>query len=57
VVGVRRAASTRRAGTRSARRQMAKHKVSTPVNWQQGDDVIIAGSVSNNEAKELFGSW
>ena len=35
----------------------AKHKVSTPVNWQQGDDVIIAGSVSNDEAKELFGEW
>jgi len=35
----------------------AKHKVSTPVNWQQGQDVIIAGSVSNDEAKELFGSW
>jgi alkyl hydroperoxide reductase subunit AhpC len=35
----------------------AGHKVSTPVNWQQGDDVIIAGSVSNDEAKELFGSW
>ena len=35
----------------------AKHKVSTPVNWQQGDDVIIAGSVSNDEAKELFGDW
>ena len=32
----------------------AKHKVSTPVNWQQGDDVIIAGSVSDDEAKELF---
>ena len=32
----------------------AKHKVSTPVNWQQGEDVIIAGSVSNDEAKELF---
>jgi hypothetical protein len=31
--------------------------VSTPVNWQHGDDVIIAGSVSNDEAKELFGSW
>ena len=25
------------------------------MNWQQGDDVIIAGSVSNDEAKELFG--
>jgi alkyl hydroperoxide reductase subunit AhpC len=35
----------------------AKHKVSTPVNWQQGEDVIISGSVSNDEAKELFGEW
>jgi alkyl hydroperoxide reductase subunit AhpC len=35
----------------------AKHKVSTPVNWQQGEDVIIAGSVSNDEAKETFGEW
>jgi thioredoxin-dependent peroxiredoxin len=35
----------------------AKHKVSTPVNWQQGDDVIIAGSVSDEQAKELFGDW
>ena len=35
----------------------AKHKVSTPVNWRQGDDVIIAGSVSNDEAKTVFGSW
>jgi thioredoxin-dependent peroxiredoxin len=35
----------------------ANHKVSTPVNWQQGDDVIIAGSVSDDEAKELFGEW
>jgi alkyl hydroperoxide reductase subunit AhpC len=35
----------------------AKHKVSTPVNWQNGEDVIIAGSVSNDEAKELFGEW
>ena len=35
----------------------ADHKVSTPVNWKQGDDVIIAGSVSNEEAKELFGEW
>ncbi len=35
----------------------ANHKVSTPVNWQRGDDVIIAGSVSNDEAKELFGEW
>ena len=35
----------------------AKHKVSTPVNWKQGEDVIIAGSVSNDQAKELFGEW
>jgi thioredoxin-dependent peroxiredoxin len=35
----------------------AEHKVSTPVNWKQGDDVIIAGSVSNEEARELFGEW
>jgi len=35
----------------------ADFKVSTPVNWQQGDDVIIAGSVSNDDAKELFGDW
>jgi alkyl hydroperoxide reductase subunit AhpC len=35
----------------------AKHKVATPVNWQQGDKVIIAGSVSNDEAKEIFGEW
>jgi thioredoxin-dependent peroxiredoxin len=35
----------------------AKHKVATPVNWRQGDDVIIAGSVSDDEAKETFGEW
>jgi thioredoxin-dependent peroxiredoxin len=35
----------------------AKHKVSTPVNWKQGEDVIIAGSVSDEEAKNLFGDW
>jgi alkyl hydroperoxide reductase subunit AhpC len=35
----------------------AKHKVATPVNWKRGQDVIIAGSVSNEEAKELFGTW
>src|ERR1700693_4718219 len=35
----------------------AKHKVATPVNWKQGEDVIIAGSVSNDQAKELFGEW
>ncbi len=32
----------------------AKHKVSTPVNWKQGDDVIIAGSVSDEDAKKMF---
>jgi thioredoxin-dependent peroxiredoxin len=35
----------------------ANHKVATPVNWVQGQDVIIAGSVSNAEAKEIFGEW
>jgi alkyl hydroperoxide reductase subunit AhpC len=32
----------------------AKHKVSTPVNWKEGEDVIIAGSVSDDQAKELY---
>jgi alkyl hydroperoxide reductase subunit AhpC len=32
----------------------AKHKVATPVNWQQGDDVIIAGSVSDDEARKTY---
>lgn len=32
----------------------ASHKVATPVNWQQGDDVIIAGSVSDEEAKRVY---
>ena len=32
----------------------AKHKVATPVNWKQGEDVIIAGSVSDDEAKETY---
>jgi alkyl hydroperoxide reductase subunit AhpC len=35
----------------------AKHKVATPAQWQQGDKVIIAGSVSNEQAKETFGEW
>ena len=35
----------------------AKHRVSTPVNWKQGEDVIIAGSVTNDEAKQIFGDW
>ncbi|HYA79848.1 MAG TPA: peroxiredoxin, partial [Methylocystis sp.] len=32
----------------------AKHRVATPVNWRQGDDVIIAGSVSDDEAKTIY---
>jgi alkyl hydroperoxide reductase subunit AhpC len=32
----------------------AKHRVATPANWKQGDDVIIAGSVSNDEAAQVF---
>jgi len=35
----------------------ARHRVATPANWQQGDDVIIAGSVNNDEAREIFGQW
>ena len=36
----------------------AKFKVATPVNWKNGDDVIIAGSVTDDEAKKLFpGGW
>ena len=32
----------------------AKHKVATPAQWTQGDDVIIAGSVSNEEAEKTY---
>ena len=32
----------------------AKHRVATPVNWKQGEDVIIAGSVSDEEAKQIY---
>jgi len=32
----------------------AKHKVSTPVNWKQGEDVIISASVSDDDAKKIF---
>jgi thioredoxin-dependent peroxiredoxin len=35
----------------------ARHKVSTPANWKQGEDVFIAGSVSNDEARQIFGEW
>jgi alkyl hydroperoxide reductase subunit AhpC len=34
----------------------AKHRVATPANWKQGDDVTILGSVSDEEAKTLFPS-
>ncbi|MDQ2701017.1 MAG: peroxiredoxin [Actinomycetota bacterium] len=32
----------------------AEHQVSTPVNWKKGEDVIISGSVSNDQAKEIY---
>src|SRR6478735_7007407 len=32
----------------------AKHRVATPVNWKNGEDVIIAGSVSDEEAKTIY---
>jgi alkyl hydroperoxide reductase subunit AhpC len=32
----------------------ANHKVATPAQWKQGEDVIIAGSVSNDQAKEIY---
>jgi len=35
----------------------ARHRVATPVNWLPGDDVIIAGSVSDDEARQVFGDW
>ena len=36
----------------------ASHKVATPANWKQGQDVIIAGSVNDEEAKKVYpGGW
>ena len=35
----------------------ARHRVATPVNWMPGEDVIIAGSVPNDEARRVFGTW
>jgi alkyl hydroperoxide reductase subunit AhpC len=32
----------------------AEHRVATPANWKQGEDVIIAGSVSDDEARNLY---
>jgi thioredoxin-dependent peroxiredoxin len=37
-----------------SRQLTANHKVATPVNWKQGEDVIIAGSVSDEEAKKTY---
>ena len=34
----------------------AKHKVATPANWKHGDDVIIAGSVSDDDARKTYPS-
>ncbi len=35
----------------------AKHKVATPANWEQGQDVVIGSAVTDDEAKELFGDF
>jgi thioredoxin-dependent peroxiredoxin len=35
----------------------SKHKVSTPVNWKPGEDVIVSGSVSDEEARKTFGAF
>jgi alkyl hydroperoxide reductase subunit AhpC len=36
----------------------AKHKVSTPANWKHGDDVIISGAVSDDDARKVYpGGW
>ena len=35
----------------------AKHRVSTPVQWKQGEKVIVGGAVSDDEARELFGEF
>ena len=35
----------------------ATYRVATPVNWKPGEDVIIAGSVPNDEARQIFGTW
>ena len=37
-----------------SRQMTAKHRVATPADWKQGEDVIIAGSVSDDDAKKLF---
>jgi alkyl hydroperoxide reductase subunit AhpC len=35
----------------------ANHKVATPAQWKRGEKVIIAGSVNNDQAREIFGEW
>lgn len=35
----------------------SEHKLATPAQWNQGDNVIITGAVSDDEAKELYGDW
>jgi alkyl hydroperoxide reductase subunit AhpC len=35
----------------------ASHRVATPVDWKPGEDVVIAGSVPNDEARKIFGDW
>jgi alkyl hydroperoxide reductase subunit AhpC len=35
----------------------ANHQVSTPVNWNPGEDVIVSGSVSDDKAREIFGDF
>jgi alkyl hydroperoxide reductase subunit AhpC len=35
----------------------ATHQVATPANWKPGEDVIISGSVSNDDAKAKYGTW
>jgi alkyl hydroperoxide reductase subunit AhpC len=32
----------------------AKHRVATPANWKQGEDVILTSAISNDEAKQLY---
>ena len=34
-----------------------KHRVATPVNWNQGENVVLTAAVSNDEAKEIYGTW
>jgi len=35
----------------------AKHKVPTPADWKQGDEVVVSGSVSDDEANKIYGSF